>query len=115
MKARVHFTLFVLQADANTVRNAINNDLAARLIFARDVDVAARTVNTSFTETARAITGQIRFQSAAEADTFADAVVSRWTSGGIANRILAGSFLERHDCTHDSTGSACVTSQRLVK
>lgn len=115
MRSKVHFNLLVSAADASTVTNAIQTDLGNRQIFDRDMDCAARVVLTR-SGLVTAVSGRIRFTTAAEASAFWDRVVSRWTSGGIAARILAGSWLERHDCPHDEASpTGCSTQQRLVK
>lgn len=92
-------------SNANTVRTAV-------------VGLVAKTQAPSSFEQRAAVVAQeapdwwVRFDysytSAASASALRDDVVSAWTSGAQANRILVGSRVSFHECHHDEGVGACV-------
>src|SRR3990172_7441060 len=44
--------------------------------------------------------GDVEFNVELDATTFFGQVVNRWTTGGLAGRILAGRRISRHPCPH---------------
>ena len=47
------------------------------------------------------------------ATTLRDDIVSGWTQGAQANRILTGSWCRIHDCRHDEGVGACVATEAV--
>jgi hypothetical protein len=113
VKPRVQFELRCLLADAITVRDALTTELVGRPTFAVDVQPISRLVPG---ETTWLVLCHARFAALADAQSWYDRIVSRWTSGPLAGRILAASRVSLHSCTHDDPmPSPCVVSSQAVK
>lgn len=98
-KMRVQLDLIVPSTlDGETVRTAIETDLAARDIFDRPVAVS---IVRDITGLIIKILGHIRFNLPADAQAIFDAVQAKWTAGALRNLILVGSRVSIHDCPHD--------------
>lgn len=95
MRRRVHVTLRAsTQARANTHRDAVENALAGRGIFDRDL---TPTVEQDETGTWQ-VRAMIRFTGNVDADAVYDALVTRLQTN---NQVASGSRVAWHDCTHD--------------
>lgn len=115
MKSRVRFFVVSSQANLATLQSAFATDFAAAPKWAVDRPVTSGAVS-PYSDSALGVAGEARFLTAADAQTFYNLIVSRWTSGPNATRILAGSFVEFHSCSHDDgRPGPCVISQRTVK
>ena len=113
MKPRVQFELRVSPADAVTVRDALATELAGRATFAVDTAPLSERVPG---ETVWLVRCYARFAALVDAQSWYDRIVNRWSAGPLAGRILAGSHVSLHDCTHDDpVPSPCVLSSQAVK
>lgn len=98
MLVRVQFRLLCpSQADANQVQSAINTKLSTKLVQTvhQPATVLFLTLPASWT-----VIGDVSFLLRLDADDVFTDVQSKWTSGGLKNRITAGSRATLHVCAH---------------
>jgi hypothetical protein len=113
VKPRVQFELRCSATDAITVRDALTTELAGRPTFAVDIAPLAERASG---ETVWLVLCHARFAALLDAQSWYDRIVSRWSSGPLAGRILAASRVSLHNCTHDDPmPSPCVLSSQAVK
>lgn len=97
MLVRVQFRLICpTQADANAVRDAINTKLTTKPL--RVTHSAVEVV--LWPDSLWRVAGDVSFQLRVDADdVFAD-TQAKWGSGQLKNKILAGSTVTLHVCSH---------------
>ena len=107
-KPRIHANLICsTAANANTVRTWLQGRIIARTRFMDDVPAVVSGVNVMY---------QGRFQSQAGADAIYNEIIAEWTSGANSGRILAGSWVGKHTCTHDdATPARCAWQTEATK
>lgn len=99
-KRRVKIELLVSsQADGQTIASAITSAIAGKSLFAQDAPIA---VEQDENGTWRVV-ASIRFNVLSDADAWLNDVKSKWTSGALKNKILAGSAVSIHNCNHDES------------
>jgi hypothetical protein len=97
-RGRVQFDLICsTQANANTVKSAIDTFIASKPRFAEDAPV---TVLISEDGLTWRVVGSLRFVLDSDALLTRTEIRNRWTSGNLSGRILTGSSASYHLCSH---------------
>ena len=92
------------QARAIQIRDAVSGDLVGRNVRRSSLDIQGPD------ELANWICfGDVGFNIEGDAAAWKDQVAARWTSGPLANRILAGSRIHQHRCPHPDGEESYVT------
>jgi hypothetical protein len=110
VKARTTIELLhSTNANASATLTSVQGLLAGKVLFAQDA-IPAIAVSESGQFVVR---GDTRFMVRAVADTYRLAVVTLWTGN---NKILAGSRVTTHNCSHDDVpATPCVIDASAVK
>lgn len=96
--SRVIFTLRCpSQGDAEQVRDAVNSKLATKVLAKTNSAVAVELVE----PTIWGVVADVAFSLRVDAADVRDDVVSKWSSGALRSRILSGSWVTLHDCSHN--------------
>lgn len=96
------------QADAGQVRDAISQKLATKPLITINSPATANLV----TPTVWGVTLDVAFTLQVDAVDVRDDIKAKWTSGGLRNKILAGSTVTLHLCAHNDGESGPYQSCR---
>lgn len=113
MKGRASITILCAnQNDANAVRDDLLAWIQARpdRWLIEGYEPFATLIRNQWT-----VTADCGFTTRAGADALLARVQQRWSNGPIANRVLAGSSVSLHNCSHDDGIGLCTVDVTAVK
>lgn len=115
MKGRAQLALLTAnQADAEALRNDLQQWLDARgdrtSFEAQDPTVMSQRGGTAW-----AVVGNIGFETRQGVDALLARIESRWSTGPLSTRVLSGSSVSLHDCSHDAADGFCAVNAVSVK
>ncbi len=104
MKKRIRINLMVTtQAVGDNIKSAIDTFLAGKDKFSVDSPIEV----TQDEKGNWHVIGDVRFNSDMEAENWVSDIKARWTSGIVASKILAGSSIKIHSCSHNDSVIGC--------